>query len=126
MRERWERSKGAGGPRWEKWTEAVGQSALAGGSGGRGVHSVGGRGGRRVHSSARWERRMERRVHSSASALASRLCSYWVPCVLAFWHFGVLRLLVALRFVRSGVLRPTAGVQAAFCAFCAFWTWGHS
>ena len=49
-----------------------------------------------------------------------------VPCVLAFWRFGVLRLLVALRFVRFGVLRPTAGVQAAFCAFCAFWTWGHS
>ena len=43
-------------------------------------------------------------------------------CVLAFWRFGVLRLLVALRFVRFGVLRPTAGVQAAFCAF---WTWGH-
>ena len=59
----------------------------------------------------------------SSDFLFSVLSSAWLlPCVLAFWRFGVLRLLVALRFVRFGVLRPTAGVQAAFCAFCAFWT----
>ena len=67
---RWEsRSRsgsGGSGPRelvgrGGKSGPSVGQSALAGGSGGRGVHSVGGRGGKRVHSSAsalasRWER----------------------------------------------------------------------